>query len=110
MSSERVMAGSGVPLMEPLNRYEITNIVGLRALALAEGARPCVDVTCDHLKMDLTYVAALELFEGKLDAIVLRKHVTLNTRHVECCDDLALMLDIKDGGSRRTHLRNDTTW
>ena len=85
----------------PLNKFEISKLVGIRALQIAHGDAHSVTVTDPVLKSDAMYLAALELYEGKLDALVKRdSDVRVHPKDVGFCDSLALMLDLKDNGKR----------
>ena len=83
-----------------LTRYEVARIVGLRALQISEGAEPRVFVTDERLRRDTVYVAALELYEKKMDACVVRggkpTHVSMLNKPL----DLVTMLNTRDGGER----------
>lgn len=87
----------------PLNKFEVSRLVGMRALQLAHGETPSVVVSEPNLRDDPLYVASLELYEGKLDALVKREdELLVDPRKVGCCESLALILDLKDGGTRRS--------
>lgn len=84
-----------------LSRYEVSRIVGLRALQLETGATPCVHLMDERLQQDFLYVAAAELVEGKLDVKVRRG--TAEEVHVQDATfppELYALLDTKDGGTR----------
>lgn len=83
-----------------LSRYEVARLVGLRALQLSEGAPPGVDVQHDKLRYDFVYVAALELYEKKLDACVMRADVAMHVSGATFPPDLATMLNSSDAGCR----------
>ena len=86
---------------EALTRFEVARAVGLRALQLDAGAKPQVVVSDEQLKCDTTYVAAREIAEGKIDAIVKRADGTeLNIRNTRMPIDLFVLLDTKDGRTR----------
>jgi DNA-directed RNA polymerase subunit K/omega len=83
-----------------LTRYEVARLVGLRALQISEGSEPRVFVTDERLRRDDVYVAALELYEKKMDACVVRGG---NSTHVSMLNkplDLVTMLNTRDGGDR----------
>lgn len=83
-----------------LTRYEMARLVGIRALQISEGSEPRVFVTNERLRRDAVYVAALELYEKKMDACVVRGGVS---RHVSTLSnplDLVTMLNTRDGGAR----------
>lgn len=87
-----------------LNRYEVTKVVGMRALHLSHGAAPNVQVEDDLLRRDTFYVAALELRLGRLDAIIQRSDGTLvPVKGAQVPPNLDVFLDTKDGG-RRSYL------
>jgi hypothetical protein len=74
--------------------------VGMRALQLSEDSEPRVLVTDERLRRDAVYVAALELYEKKMDACVMRGG---GSRHVSTLSnplDLVTMLNTRDGGER----------
>ena len=88
-----------------LTRYEMTRIVGLRALQLDAGAKALVEVTDERLRCDMTYVAALELSMGHLNAIVQRHNEDVPVQRSRMPPELDILLDTKDGGKRRIFLR-----
>ena len=49
-----------------LTKFELSRIIGLRALQLENGAPHLVDIDNSKLREDCTYVAAMELKEKKL--------------------------------------------
>ena len=51
-----------------LTKFEVSRIVGMRALQLSEGAAPTLSVGGD----DVIRTAATELYRGTLDVVVLR--------------------------------------
>ena len=53
-----------------LNRYEVARIMGLRALQLDEGATPFAETREGDSSL---YIAARELHERRLDALVCRE-------------------------------------
>lgn len=83
-----------------LTRYEMARVVGLRAVALDEGAAPLVRVDDPRLSCDAVYVAACELWQRKLDAKIMRDDVEVHLRTVRFPPELAALLDTKDGGTR----------
>ena len=87
-------------VMFVLSRYEVARLVGLRALQLAEGAPSVVKVHHDRLRYDFVYVAALELYEKKLDVCVMRADVAMHVSGATFPPDLATMLNSSDAGTR----------
>lgn len=83
-----------------LSRFEVTRIVGLRALELAGGAQPHVHVETPQMQCDFIYVAATELLEGRLDARIERGGCEFDVRQMRLPPTLAVLLDTKDGGHR----------
>jgi DNA-directed RNA polymerase subunit K/omega len=84
-----------------LTRHEVTRVVGLRALQLSHGDVARVFVARDDLRNDMLYVAALELYEGRLDALVRRPDgSTVHTVEAQLPPHLLVLLDTRDGGSR----------
>jgi len=60
-----------------LTRYEIARIVGARALQIAMGAPILIDISEEKLKeirYDPIDIAIMELKEGKIPLVVLRKN------------------------------------
>jgi len=87
-----------------LTRYEFARVVGMRALQLDEGDEPRVRAPTERLRGDSVYVAALELYEGRLDAMVRRDGAPAEAFHVaRAClpPEVAVLLDNRDGGARR---------
>lgn len=87
-----------------LTRYEVARIVGMRALQLETGQRPCLldhIPTCPRLSVDPVYLASRELAEGRLDVMVEREGVGLfHVRDAKCPQELFILLDTHDGGTR----------
>ena len=86
------------PLM---SRYEVSKVIGIRSMQLAEGNTPKVFVSDEKLACDCVYVAALELYERKLDMRVRRGdgyHFDVSDAHHPRM--LRVLLDTRDGGSR----------
>ena len=83
-----------------LTRYEVARLVGIRALQISEGSEPRVLVQDECLRRDAVHVAALELYEKKLDACVGRKGVRINVSLLRHPLDLVTMLNSRDGGER----------
>ena len=84
-----------------LTKFETTNIIGMRALQLSEGAVPNVTVSHAHLKYDFIYIATLELANKKLDVKVVRKNNNeVHTSELEQNPLIDVLLDLKDGGTR----------
>ena len=50
-----------------LTKFEISRIVGLRALQIENGAPHLVNIQDDRLRKDCIYVATVELQQGALD-------------------------------------------
>ncbi|MBM74318.1 MAG: hypothetical protein CMK59_02860 [Proteobacteria bacterium] len=86
--------------MTLLTRFEVARIVGLRSLQLSEGSQPRVQVVDSFLRQNSTYVAALELKLGVLDARVVRgkDEIIVSTARMPLCLDI--LLDTHDGGER----------
>ena len=83
-----------------LTRYEVARLVGIRALQISEGSEPCVFVTNERLRRDAVYVAALELYETKMDACVVRRGISIHVSMLNKPLDLVTMLNTRDGGER----------
>lgn len=83
-----------------LTKFEVSRLVGLRALELGEGAAPQVHVANARLREDPTYVAALELFEGCMRARVRRGDADVDVTTLERPLCLAILLDTMDGETR----------
>lgn len=83
-----------------LSKYEVTRVIGMRALHLEEGCAPCVHVDRDDLRCDSIYVAALELYEGKLNAKVSRGGTVLHVSRLLLPSEVATLLNTRDGRSR----------
>ena len=87
-----------------LTRYEVARIVGMRALQIETGQRPCLlerMPSCPRLCVDPVYLASLELAEGRLDVMVEREGVgTFHVREAVCPQELFILLDTHDGGKR----------
>ena len=83
-----------------LTRYEVARLVGIRALQISEGSEPRVFVTDERLRRDTVYVAALELYEKKMDACVVRKGEAKHVSTLSNPFDLVTMLNTRDGGER----------
>jgi DNA-directed RNA polymerase subunit K/omega len=82
-----------------LSRYEVARLIGLRALQLSEGADPKVSVDAER-QSDMCYVAAVELYEGKLDACVVRGSECVHVSKARPSAELVCMLDSHDGMRR----------
>jgi DNA-directed RNA polymerase subunit K/omega len=63
-----------------LSRFEAVRLIGLRSLHLSQGARPLVEVRDDAERENTLYVAAREISERKLDAIIQRGDVRIDVR------------------------------
>lgn len=83
-----------------LTRFEVTRLVGLRALQLSEGAQPLVVVPQEALRCNLVYVAALELFARRLDMRIARDRDEVDVREEALPRMLSMLLDTCDGGCR----------
>lgn len=83
-----------------LTRFEVARILGMRALQLDAGAVPHVQIEREDLRCDSLYVAAMELWEKKLDAVVHRGDQVIHVRKSRLPSELALVLDNRDGGVR----------
>lgn len=83
-----------------LTRYEVARLVGIRALQISEGSEPHVFVTDERLRRDAVYVAALELYDKKMDACVVRRGVSKHVSMLSNPLDLLTMLNTRDGGER----------
>ena len=88
------------PLTQMLSRYEVARLLGIRALQISEGAEPHVIVRDDRLRRDSVYVAAVELYEKKLDACVVRDGRQVHVSTVSLPLDLITILNTRDGGVR----------
>ena len=91
------------PRLGILSRYELARVIGLRALQLSEGQKADVFLKNDMLDCDFIYIAALEIYEKKLDACVLRKGNLVPVCGLQPPSDLVTLLNSRDGGSRRVH-------
>ena len=83
-----------------LSRYEVSRLVGMRALQLADGAPPAVVVSDATLRMNPVYVSARELYERRMDARVARDTGDVHVRDLALPSALMQMLDSLDGGER----------
>jgi DNA-directed RNA polymerase subunit K/omega len=83
-----------------LTPYEVTKIIGIRALQISEGVEPHVVISDERLRRDAVYVAARELYEGKADACVTRQGVPCHVSQFTHPMDLMTMLNTRDGSSR----------
>lgn len=84
-----------------LTRYEIARLVGLRSLQLSMGVdTPLVTVIEAPLCNDTLYIAALELYQRKLDLQVSRGTEQVSVREARLPKSLHILLDTKDGGTR----------
>lgn len=83
-----------------MSSYEVSRVVGMRALQLDEGAQSNVVVENRALALDTIYIASLELYLDKLDACLVRggEHVHVST--LKKPSSLRTCLDIKDGEKR----------
>ena len=86
-----------------LTRFEVARLIGIRAMQLEEGAVPGVCVGDEALRGDAVYVAARELEDGKLDACVRRAGQLAHVRDAHMPQELATLLNGKDGGRRRAY-------
>ena len=84
-----------------LTRYEIARIVGIRSLQLSMGQdTPLVSVQNASLSNDTMYIAALEVYEKKLDLQVSRGDQRVSVRSARLPKCLNTLLDTRDGGLR----------
>jgi len=83
-----------------LTRYEVARLVGIRALQISEGSEPRVLVANECLRRDAVYVAALELYEKKMDACVVRNGISKHVSMLSNPLDLVTMINTRDGGER----------
>ena len=84
-----------------LTAFEVSRVVGVRALQLSAGASPLVVVEDEALRLQPTYVAAKELHEGLLDFRVrLAGGQCVDTKTARAHPSLASFLDTMDGGER----------
>lgn len=74
--------------------------MGIRALQISEGSEPHVFVMDERLRLDAVYVAALELYEKKMDACVVRRGKSTHVSMLNNPLDLVTMLNTRDGGER----------
>lgn len=88
-----------------LTRYETTRLIGLRALQLSEGDEAKVMVEDEELRRNFVYVAACELYDGKLDARIQRTTGPRHVRELRAATELPLLLNTLDGGSRPLYTR-----
>ena len=84
----------------PLSRFEVSRVLGIRSLQLQEGSLTNVHVKDTKLRQDFTYVAALELLSGLLDARILRGAGSVHVRDCGVPPCVRVLLDTRDGGSR----------
>jgi len=85
--------------MPLLTRHEVARLLGLRALQLSHGATPAVEIDA-KLRGNTTYVAAMELCSGHLDAKIYRADTIVDVRMARLPPTLYILLDTFDGGSR----------
>lgn len=83
-----------------LTRYEVARLISIRSVALSEGAPPAVFIEDTKLREDTSYVAAMELRTGKLDAVVVRGEKCIHVNEATVPESLNIHLDSKDGGRR----------
>ena len=86
-----------------LTRYEVARVVGLRALQLENGASTTAVVPpgWEELRTDFIYLAALELHQRTLDAMVTREGLgTFHVRDARLPQELNIILDTRDRGDR----------
>jgi len=83
-----------------LTRYEVARLVGIRALQISEDSEPRVFVANERLRRDAVYVAALELYEKKMDACVIRSGISKHVSTLSNPLDLVTMINTRDGGER----------
>jgi len=87
-----------------LTRHEVARILGLRSLELSAGALPNVDVS-ESMQVDTLYIAALELSEHKLDAVIRRGSTFVDVRSARYPPSLYILLDTLDGGCRSYNIK-----
>jgi len=97
---EREKAGSRLSV---LSRYELARVIGIRALQLSEGQKTEVVLKNDLLDCDFIYIAAIEIYEKKIEACVLRKGELVPVSTLSPPPDLMTLLNSRDGGNRRIH-------
>jgi len=85
-----------------LTRHEVARVLGLRSLELSGGAVPQVDVD-GTLHADTLYVAALEMSEHVLDALIQRPGEMVDVRVARYPPSLYVLLDTIDG-ERRSYM------
>ena len=75
-----------------MTRYEVSRTLGMRSLQLSEGAASCVEVRNAQLRENTLYVAALELKQGVLDAVIMRGDTAVHLRDMRMppCVDILL--------------------
>lgn len=78
--------------MNTLTRYEMTRIVGLRALQIEKGASPFVDVSSNE---DPVGIASRELEAGLIDCFVVRGDKEISIRDLILPNELFALLDTK---------------
>ena len=83
-----------------LTRYEVARLISIRSVSLSEGAAPAVFVEDKTLREDPSYVAAMELRLGKMDAVVVRGERRVHLKDAAFPECLNILLDSKDGGKR----------
>jgi DNA-directed RNA polymerase subunit K/omega len=89
------------PMPVVLSTFEVSRVVGMRALQLSAGASPLVEVDDESLRLNPAYVAARELYDGLLDFRVrLADGECVDTRTAATHPSLASFLDTTDGGER----------
>ncbi len=94
-------AGCGEMRRELLTKYEVTRVVGMRSLQLAEGSTPLIHVMDEGMRCDSMYVASLEMWERKLKAKVKRGDGSIvNVWEARFPNTLQIYLDTRDGGDR----------
>ena len=77
-----------------LTRYEVTKIVGLRALQLEQDACPFIDVQPHEPFLN---VAVKELFRRKLDVKVVRGKRSYHISQVDFPQELYALVDVQQG-------------
>lgn len=83
-----------------LSRYEVARLLGIRSLQISEGSEPRVLVRDERLRLDSIYVAAMEMYESKLDACVVRDGIPVHLSTLKFPLDVVNILNSRDGGHR----------
>lgn len=87
-----------------MTRFEMTRVIGMRALQLSEGHQSDVVLNDPNLRYDYTYVAACELRDGQLDMKVERENGDVfHVRDLQPPLDLATLIAVRDGSDVAHH-------